>query len=168
MNKLYFVIGASGAGKTTATNELENKRPDIKFCYPDKEERIPSMEEMIKEYGSTDNWQLQKTIAWVRDIKEKYLQDKSVILDTQTRYDFIKTACEENNIENFKVILFDCENSIRNNRIHTRGQSELINLKMDDWARYLREDAKKHNLPIIDTTNIDVTEMTRVLEKLIV
>ena len=167
MKKLYFVIGASGAGKTTATRALEKKRTDIQFCFPDKEHKIPSVEEMIKEYGNTSNWQKAKTIEWVKNIKGKYLNEKPVVLDMQTRYEFIEIACKENNIDNYKVILFDCEDLIRNKRIHTRGQPYLVNPDMDNWARFLREDSKKRNVEIMDTSNIPIEEMGNVLEKVL-
>jgi len=167
MKKLYIIIGASGAGKTTAARALENKRSDIQFCYPDKEQYIPSEEEMLKEYGSSSNWQKAKTIEWVKSIKEKYLNEKAVLMDTQSRYEFIETACAENNIKDFQVILFDCEDLIRNQRIHTRGQPHLANPKMDDWARFLREDAKKHNCIIIDTTDMSVKDAGTSLEEVL-
>ncbi len=167
MNKIYFIIGASGAGKTTSTRALEQKRPDMQFCYPDKGEVIPSEKEMEEKFGSSSNWQKIKTIEWVKNVKEKYLSDKSVLVDTQTRYDFIEIACKENSIENFQVILFDCEDSVRNQRIHSRGQSYLANTKMDDWARFLREDAKKHNCIIVDTSDIKKEDMADPLEKII-
>lgn len=168
MNKLYFVIGASGAGKTTATTTLQNKRQDIQFCYPDKEQKVPSTEEMIEQYGSTDNWQKEKTIEWVKNIKEKYLKDKPVVLDTQTRCEFIEIACNKNTIKDYQVILFNCEDTIRNKRIHTRGQPHLANPKMDDWARFLREDIIKHNGIMIDTSTLTIEEMTTELEKVLV
>jgi len=42
MNKIYFLIGASGVGKTATAEMLEKERKDLYFCYPDKEEIIPS------------------------------------------------------------------------------------------------------------------------------
>jgi len=144
MNKIYFLIGASGAGKTTAAKVLENKRTDIYFYYPDQEQEIPSMEEMVKQYGSTSTWQQIKTIERVKDVKE---------------------ACDKNGIENYQVILFDCQDSIRNQRLHVRGQPELINEKMDGWAKFLREDCQKHGCAIVDTSNLTVEVMTNSLEK---
>ena len=164
MDKIYFIIGASCAGKTNTARELEKKRTDIQFFSPDKEQYIPSEEEMVKQYGSSSNWQKAKTIEWVKSIKEKYLNEKAVLMDTQSRYEFIETACAENYINDFQVILFDCENQARNQRIHTRGQPHLANPKMDDWARFLREDAKKHNWIIIDTSNMSVEETVISLE----
>ena len=164
MNKLYFLIGASGVGKTTASNLLENKRKDIKFIYPDKEMVIPSKEEMIKLFGSVDNWQKDQTSKRIKRIKDEFLNNQSVLIDTQSRFEFINNACKENQIDNFQVILFDCEDSVRNERLHQRGQPYLINQDMDNWAKFLREDCKKNNCTIIDTTNLTINEMADKLE----
>lgn len=165
MNKLYFLIGASGVGKTTAASFLENTRKDIKFVYPDKESRIPSKEEMIKLFGSVENWQKHKTVERVKRIKDEFLNDQPVLIDTQSRFEFINNACKENRVDSFQVILFDCEDSTRNNRLIKRGQAHLINQDMDNWAKFLREDCNKNNCTIINTTNLTVAEITGLLEE---
>ena len=164
MNKLYFLIGASGVGKTTASSLLENKRKDIKFIYPDKEMIIPFKDEMIEVFGSVENWQKDQTIKRVKRIKDEYLNNQPVLIDTQSRFEFIKNACNENQIDNFQVILFDCEDSIRNERLQKRGQPHLINQDIDNWAKFLREDCKKNNCTVIDTTNLTIDDMVNMLE----
>ena len=167
MHKLYFLIGASGVGKTTAAKFLENKRTDIKFIYPDRERVVPPKEEMIKLFGSAENWQKHDTTERVKKIKEEFLNNQSVLIDNQSRFEFIKNACEENQIYNFQVILFDCEDSTRNDRLIKRGQAHLINQDMDNWAKFLREDCEKNNCSFLNTTNLTVAEMTGSLENLI-
>lgn len=167
MHKLYFLIGASGVGKTTAASLLENKRKDIKFIYPDKERAVPSKEEMINLFGSVENWQKNQTSERVKRIKEEFLNNQSVLIDTQSRFEFIKNACEQNQISNFEVILFDCEDLTRNKRLDERGHPNLINQDMNNWARFLREDCSKNGCSIINTTNLTIDEMTNKLEGLI-
>lgn len=167
MNKLYFLIGASGVGKTTASSLLENKRKNIKFIYPDKEMIIPSKEEMVKIFGSVENWQKDQTVKRVKRIKDEFLNNQPVLIDTQSRFEFINNACKESQIDNFQVILFDCEDFTRNERLNERGQPHLISQDMDNWAKFLREDCKKNNCSIIDTTNLTVGEMTDALENII-
>lgn len=167
MNKLYFLIGASGVGKTTACSLLENKRKDLKFIYPDKEMIIPSKEEMIKLFSSVEDWQKYQTIKRVKRIKDEFLNNQSVLIDTQSRFEFIKNACKENQIDNFQIILFDCEDLIRNKRLTERGQSHLINKDMDNWAKFLKEDCNKNNCKIINTTNLTINEMVGALDNAI-
>jgi len=164
MNKIYFLIGASGAGKTTAVKELEKGRNDIQFCYFDSI-GVPSNEEMVKEYGSGENWQKAKTIEWVKRIKKEFLKDKPVILDVQTRPEFIQIACQENNIQNYQVILFDCSDEIRTQRLIVRGRPELANKEMLNWANFLRSESKKYNYSIVDTSGILLSDMASTLEK---
>lgn len=167
MNKLYFLIGASGVGKTTASSLLENKIKDIKFIYPDKEMIIPTKEEMIELFGGVENWQKHQTVERVKRIKDEFLSHQSVLIDTQSRFEFIKNACKENKIDNFQVILFDCEDSTRNERINKRGQPHLINQDMNNWAKFLRKDCKDNNCIIIDTTNLEINEMVDALKVVI-
>lgn len=161
------MIGASGVGKTTAAKLLENKKSDIKFIYFDRENITPSKVEMIEKFSSVENYQKHKTVEFVKKITNEFLNKQSVLIDTQSRFEFIRDACKENKIDNYQVILFDCEDLTRNNRLNERGQPHLINQDMDNWAKFLREDCKKNNCSIIDTTSLTVDEMTAALENII-
>ncbi len=98
MNKIYFVTGASGSGKTTTIKNIEkDKMLEVAFCYFDSV-GVPTNEEMIKQYGSGENWQKVITSFWIKEIKEKYLDKQSAILDGQMRLSFIVDACKENNM----------------------------------------------------------------------
>src|SRR3989338_3719807 len=115
MNKLFFLIGASGSGKTTAIKELEKEAQDIFVLHFDSI-GVPSFETMIKEFGSIDEWQRVKTLEWTKRVAKEYLHQKNVILDSQTRPSFIEEACEKAGVTNFSVILFDCTDEERRNR----------------------------------------------------
>ncbi len=161
MNKLYFITGASGSGKTTTIKTIEkNKMLDVVFCYFDSV-GVPSNEEMIKQYGSGENWQKATTSFWIKEIKEKYLNEKSAILDGQMRLSFITDTCKENNLTNYEIILFDCNNEVRSKRLIDRGHPELVNPDMMNWAKHLREEAKNLNARIIDNSNQTQEESVR-------
>ena len=169
MKKLFFLIGASGSGKTTSAKILENKKvPNLKIFYFDSV-GVPSSEAMIKEYGSIDEWQRAKTIEWVKRIKNNYLATKNVILDAQTRPSFIEEACKKTGIILFETILFDCKDSTRKARLIARGHSELANDSMMNWARYLKKECVSRNCKIIDTSYLSVeqsvSELLGVIEK---
>jgi adenylate kinase family enzyme len=159
MNKIYFITGASGAGKTTTAKNLENsKLLDASFYYFDRSHKIPTREEMEKEFGSQENWQLKTTSTWVNEIKNEILSEKSAILDRQTRLSYIKKVCEEDKIDNYEIILFDCEDSVREERLIKRGHPELANSDMRNWAKSLRNEALEYGAKIIDTTNVTPEE----------
>lgn len=164
MNKLYFLIGASGAGKTTAAKSLAEKRADVAFCYSDSI-GVPTPEEMIRDYGSGEEWQRANTIKWVGIMKERYLPTKITVLDSQTRPSFIKEACELNGIENFDIILFDCSDDIRTQRLHVREQPELADERMMNWAKFLREES--NGFTILDNSGLSKEETVEALDKLI-
>jgi hypothetical protein len=63
MKQLIFITGASGAGKTATVKALEAERPtDIIFCYFDTI-GVPPREQMVKDFGSGETWQRQKTVG---------------------------------------------------------------------------------------------------------
>ena len=160
MSKIYFIIGASGSGKTTAVKNIEKTNPDdFQYCYFDSV-GVPSNEEMIKKFGSGDNWQKTNTNYWVKKMKEG---DKPAILDGQTRPSFIEEACKENSVISFEVILFDCSDEVRKQRLVDRGHPELANEQMMNWAKYLREESLLRGYSIIDNTNLTQEESKEML-----
>jgi ABC-type lipoprotein export system ATPase subunit len=55
--KLYFIIGASGSGKTTIVKTLENNYPNTyKIVYFDSI-GVPSVTEMKAKYNGPEEWQ---------------------------------------------------------------------------------------------------------------
>ncbi|MBA3815533.1 MAG: AAA family ATPase [Parachlamydiaceae bacterium] len=165
MNKIFFVIGASGSGKTTIVKALEKKCPTgFKAVYFDSI-GIPTLEEMNTKYNGPEEWQRIKTIEWVKTIKETLLCDANVILDGQTRPLFIEEACLENNITVDETILFDCSDEERAKRLIARGHSELANAQMMKWAEYLRQESKKRIYQIIDNTELTTEETLSIFLK---
>jgi len=157
MNKIFFVIGASGAGKTTAVKKLEETNlTDFNFCYFDSI-GVPSDEEMIRLYGSGEEWQRVNTNNWTKKIKD-LLDSKPTILDGQTRPSFINEACKENDVTDYEVILFDCSDEVRKKRLINRGHPELASDRMMNWAKYLREESLKLNYQILNNTNLNPEE----------
>ena len=155
MKKLFFLIGASGAGKTTAAESFKALNlSDFVVCSSDSLS-VPSVEDMIKECGSQDEWQKASNIRWVKKIKEEYLEDKNVLLDTQSRPAFIDEACLKNGVSDYTVILFDCSDEERKRRlIEERNQPDLANPQMMDWAKYLRDRCVGKNYAVLDNTHI--------------
>ncbi len=165
MNKLFFLIGSSGSGKTTASELFRDmKVPGVIMCASDSV-GVPSKEEMIKEFGSQSEWQRNNTLKWVKKIKEEYLETNNVLFDTQSRPSFIEEACKENNIQDYLIILFDCSDEERKRRLIERNSPHLVTFQMMDWARYLRENCVDKNCFIVDTTNLTKEEcMAKLIE----
>lgn len=158
MKKLFFLIGASGSGKTTVTKELEKQDIEqFKILYFDSI-GVPSMEEMEREYGGPEEWQKVKTTEWVQIMKRDFLPHTHVLFDGQTRPSFIEKACHEHGIKEFEVILFDCSDDERKRRLVARGHANLADENMMNWARFLRNACQDRQYLIIDNTNMQIEE----------
>ena len=168
MHSLIFVTGASGAGKTTVVKMLEKHATfDLQFCYFDSI-GVPSNEEMIKLYGSGENWQKATTKLWVKKIVNQYLAKKETILDGQMRLSFINDACSTNEIVDYRIFLFDCNDEVRKMRLIGRGQPELANKDMMNWSKFLRvEAAADERATIFDTSRLSLQETVDRFAKLI-
>jgi hypothetical protein len=134
MHRLYFVIGASGVGKTAATKALEKRRHDIIFRHLDPVDAL-SVEQSVKKGVSGEEWQRQTTIEWVKRIKAESLDHAPVILDGQTRQSFIEEACRLEALSDYRIILFHCEDAVREARVIARGHPELANDEMDELGK---------------------------------
>lgn len=167
---IIFLTGASGAGKTTLinhfTNTISDKSKSI-ICLHFDSIGVPTLDEMIKEYGSTSEWQKAMTYHWVYKLINDYQNKKLVILEGQVNLDFIVSAFEGFNCNQYKIILAHCNNITRHKRLHhDRNQPELINENMDNWAEFLKQQAIAKNVAILDTTKLDADEMAGEFRKL--
>src|SRR5215470_2386595 len=153
MHRLYFLIGASGVGKTSAMMALAKRRPDIIFRHFDPIGAAP-VEEMVEKSVSGGEWQRQMTIEWVKRIKAQSLAHAPVILDGQTKQSFIEEACRLEELSDYKIVLFHCDDAVRDARVIARGHPELANNKMANWAKHLRQWALNRGDAIIDTTTL--------------
>jgi dephospho-CoA kinase len=165
--RIFFLIGSSGSGKTTAARGVEKMQlPNLAVRYSDSLP-VPSVEEMVREYGSQEEWQRANTVLWVGKIKAEVPEESDVILDMQTRPLFIKEACTMNSISTYQVILFDCSDEERKKRLVERGQPELATFDMMNWAKYLKERSLEKGYPIIDNTFLAPAESLGKLMELI-
>lgn len=160
LKKIVFLIGASGAGKTTVTKQLAQRNiPHFKILYFDSIE-VPTMQQMEEQYGGPEHWQKIKTMEWIDTIHSQYLPHTQVLFDGQMRPSFIKEACQKKRIKNFEIILFDCSDAERKKRLIERGHEGLADDNMMNWARYLRRECQARGYPSLDTTSISVEEAT--------
>src|SRR6185369_13973279 len=117
-------------------------------------EPVPPVDEMIREYGSQEEWQRAHTISWVGQMKERFLPDNDILFDMQTRPLFIEEACKKSGISSYEIILFDCSDEERKRRLIVRGQPELAHADMMNWAKHLREKCIEGGHPIIENSGL--------------
>ena len=158
MNNIFFIVGASGSGKTTTLKTIERMQlPGFTTLYFDSI-GVPSLQEMTEHYGGPEEWQKSKTAEWISQIRDQFLSSTNILFDGQTRPTFIEEACISENITSYKVILLDCSDEERRRRLFIRGQKELADENMMNWARYLRSECEQRHYRIIDNTKLNEKE----------
>lgn len=103
MNKqIIWLTGASGVGKTTLLQNLIDKyssKPAWEFLKFDSI-GVPSNDDMIKEFGSGENWQKAKTNYWIEKMVGGFRGKELIVMDGQANLEFIKQGFKKQNFSN--------------------------------------------------------------------
>lgn len=89
------------------------------------------------------------------------------MLDGQIRPSFIDQACMEEGIENYEVILLDCNNEERFKRLINRGSERLATTDTINFAEYLRNESIARGYTIIDNSIYSMEEISIVLSQIL-
>ncbi|MGO6966635.1 AAA family ATPase [Rhizobium leguminosarum] len=165
---LVILTGASGAGKTTIAEAIERLHGhEIDVYYKDRI-GVPPVHEMIDKFGSVEGWQRAATFEWMARLSPLLLEGRSVLFEGQSRLSFLTEAVEHAGIKSHSCILIDCDDETRTRRLSIdRGQSELANPDMMNWAAFLRNEASAYGCKILDTSNLTLEQgVERVLREL--
>lgn len=171
MKQVIWLTGASGVGKTTLLQNLEEKYSGNKAWKFLKFDSIgvPSNEEMVKDFGSGENWQKEKTYEWIEKMVVGYPDKEIIVMDGQSNLEFIKIGFEKQGLNNYKIILIDCSQEIMVKRlVDERQQAWLASEDMKNWLVFLRKQASQFNVSIIDTTAINKEQVVIEFEKLLI
>lgn len=154
-NQLFILTGASGSGKTTLVNCLKNSGDSASLLFFHFDSiGVPSLEEMQIQFGSVEGWQRAKTKEWIEKIKNEFLPRSHVLLEGQMRIAFIQEALAEAKVLRYQIILVDCNDDIRKERlVQNRQQPDLANNQMMSWAEFLRNEARTAGVRILDTSH---------------
>lgn len=168
MKEIFFITGASGVGKTSLLDELKKKlsHEECEFLHFDSI-GVPSVEDMVKEYGSPSAWQKKMTLKWVHDLVNNHDAER-IFFEGQVNLKFIQDAFKHYGFTDYQVVLIDCsEEEMASRLIHQRGQPELLNDDMKNWLKFLRKQAVELSVPVIDTTNLSRPEILTEFERII-
>ena len=161
---ILLVTGVSGVGKTAAVRCLEaRRRPDVRCFYFDSI-GVPSEEVMNRDFGGGEGWQADATRKWISRLATETVGGAVSILDAQTRPSFVRAALAGSEGIAVRVVLLECAAAVRHARLEMRGQPEFAAPRMDVWAGYLRGQADALQLPIVDTTHMNVEVVADALE----
>jgi GTPase SAR1 family protein len=158
---IIFLSGASGAGKTTFIKSLSDRltTESAIFLHFDSI-GIPSVDEMIKQYGSPTEWQRIITEQWIDTLIHSYKDVDLIFFEGQVNLEFIELGFKKYNFKNYRILLMHCSNTVRHDRLRIlRNQPELINQEMDNWSSYLHKQALEKNITILDSGLMSTDEM---------
>jgi shikimate kinase len=156
---LIILIGASGAGKTTIARAIQDRFADSVEVFFFDRIGVPSVEQMIAEYGSGEEWQRAKTVEWMAQLAQVAKARGKVVFEGQTRLSFLADGASIAGALAYLPILVDCDDETRSRRLTIdRGQPELASEDMMNWARHLRREAKDKGCEVLDTSVLSLDE----------
>lgn len=163
--RIVFLIGASGVGKTAVAEVLGKKPPWIGNTFHSDSMGVPTPEEMECWPGGAEGWQRWATEEWVSRLAGRRIALQ--LLEMQTRPSFIHPAVEAYPKVEALTILLECSAEARSVRLtELRRQPELANPRMENWAAYLRGQADGLGLPVIQTDDRALEEVADEVEAL--
>jgi pimeloyl-ACP methyl ester carboxylesterase len=156
---LVVLSGASGSGKTAIAATIAHRYPSQVDVFHFDSIGVPPLERMIAEHGSGEAWQRAMTFKWMARLAPSIAAGRSVLLEGQMRLSFAIDAASAAGIDEMALILVDCDDETRRLRLtNDRGQPDLANDRMMDWARYLRVEALTGGFDVLDTTDLTVEQ----------
>ena len=165
---VYFITGASGVGKTTLLDNLQQKYDGMPWAFIHFDSiGVPPVSEMESEFGSGAEWQKASAFKWIEKIVNEY-ENEIVFIEGQVNLEFIRNGFEKQNFTRYKIILIHCDEDELSHRLnYQRRQPELFNKHMRNWLRFLKDQAERTAVPIIDTSNSSEQEVLSRFETLI-
>jgi hypothetical protein len=84
---------------------------------------------------------------------------RKVLFEGQIRLAFLADGATAAGAFDYLPILVDCDDETRVKRLTAdRGQPELANEEMMNWAQYLRHEAKDNGCEVLDTSLLSLDE----------
>ena len=161
---IVVVTGASGVGKTTLVQALDEQHLPGVRCYYFDSVGVPEPAEMRAQFGSGEAWQAATTERWIAHLARNPDNAQVVVLEGQVRPSEVVAAFSRHGITRGRIVLIDCSHEVREARLRgARGQADLASPRMAQWAAYLRGQADALDIPIVDTSTLRVAEATQIL-----
>jgi len=155
--RLIVLTGASGSGKTAIARAIAARHADRVDTLHFDSIGIPSLDRMIAEFGSPEEWQRAKTIEWMANIATMPRLRPNVVFEGQARIAFLNEAIAAADLRDHRIVLVDCDDVTRQRRLtDNRLQPELASATMMNWAAFLRNEARRHHCEIVDTSSASV------------
>ena len=160
-SKFVIVTGASGVGKTSIAQAIEDLGPGITVYQGDRI-GLPS-EEIMASFGPAEgpggDSQRGFALHWIGQIAPSLDLGTPVLLEAQCRIAFLEEALQRYKVSGAKLILVECDDETRDSRlVHDRLQPDLANENMKNWSRFLHAEAVESGLEILDTSTLPLSD----------
>lgn len=150
--QLVILTGASGSGKTIANRIALRSARDIEV-HSFNSAGVPPSDRMIAEHGSAERRQRMMTFRWFARLAALRERQSRILFEGQIRPSVVAEAAKAQGIDVYSLILLDCDDATRSRRLRLgRGQPDLDNSTMTNWAKHLRQEARDGGYEIIDTS----------------
>jgi thymidylate kinase len=138
MTHLVLINGASGVGKTTTVQLLKEKISSWGLVHPDG-------------LWDTPNMRPEEILDMAVDVAMMQPQD-TILIDCQIRPSNIQEIIGRRPVS-WSHFLIVCTDSIREQRLISRGSTEKDFPTIATWQRILKEETKSMGYMVIDSTN---------------
>lgn len=172
-NRMYFISGVSGVGKTVVIPHLKMILPNSFEVHDFDERGVPN--------NATHEWRLDETRYWIDLGQKKSALGITVLVCGFSNPDEIEPIQKDfPNIETCTILL-DGEESITETRLRKRnsnpevkadleravGSAEAFIQNNTKFIGILRCICQKHNCPFVDTSYLDPKSVAEEIKKII-
>ena len=176
MNKqIFFISGGSGAGKSTVMDLVKNKLPHSEY-------HIHDMDEVGVPDDVDEQWRIEQTENWIKEGTKNSEHHIKTIIFGITRPEELHAALDKLQVSTDMVgaFLLDANPEVLRSRLERRYQvrsgveSEVMVTGKPveqfigdsiNFARILREEAQKHGYEVINTSDLEPSQVAeRVIE----
>jgi energy-coupling factor transporter ATP-binding protein EcfA2 len=124
--RIYFVTGASGAGKSAVLETLERLLPD---------HELHDFDEWGVPEGADLRWRQETTERWL--VRAEHAS-QDLVVSGGAVYGEVLACPAATRLDRIACCLLDCDDTIRLARIRERGTPALATMDMLAWSAWLR------------------------------